>query len=414
MRFPQTTRGRCIAAAAGALLVAVIAFSWVDLGDGGSAKATPTHVIERGIFRLSHFEAGEIRAAEDEKVVSPEVHAQLKITYLWPEGEKVEIGDLILRFDRSEIAEWVKNEADQLEKAMADRDKMIANQEQGLADLATQIEQAKAAVELAGLSLQRAEYAMPILKEERLISLAQAERKVAQSAENLQARKIVNRVERANLELRISHHEKRYDKARKDYDRLTVFANRPGIVVYEVIRKRGTDRRGKVTKGDVVWGGTSLLSLPDLSAMQVVSQVGEMDVTVVQPGQRALIRLEAFPGPVFHGEVRSVAPIATEVEDAPNVQVFEMVIDIEEEDDRLYPGMSASVEIIAASVPDVLLVPLSAVRKDDGSDVVYRLRDGEFTPVQVILGHRNATEAEVESGLAEGDLVAVTASSALL
>ncbi|MCY3762008.1 MAG: efflux RND transporter periplasmic adaptor subunit, partial [Gemmatimonadetes bacterium] len=168
---------------------------------------------------------------------------------------------------------------------------------------------------------------------------------------------------------------------------------------------------GKVTEGDVVWGGTSLLSLPDLRAMQVVSQIGEMDVTRVKPGQEALIRLEAFPGPVFHGEVAAVAPMAGEVEDAPNVHVFEMVVDIEDQDDRLYPGMSAAVEIVLQSIPDVVRVPLSAVRLEEERAIVWRSGAGGFTPVEVTAGPHNGTEVAIESGLEAGDVVALHASS---
>ena len=411
-RFLPSRRGKLAAAAVVAVAAAATAGMLAVYGTGnGKGEAAETFVVGRGEFRVSHFEAGEIRARKDEKILAPEVRGRLKITYLWPEGEKVEIGDLILTFDRSELEAEVKNEAGELEKALADREKGLANQEQVLAGLAVQIETSEAALELARISLQRSEYASPILREERKIELAKAERAVAEARENLEARRIVNRVERANFDLKVSHHEKRYDKARKDFDRLTVYARRPGIVVYETIRKRGTGRSGKVTEGDVVWGGTSLLSLPDLRAMQVVSQIGEMDVTRVKPGQEALIRLEAFPGPVFHGEVAEVAPMAGEVEDAPNVHVFEMVVDIEEQDDRLYPGMSAAVEIVLQSVPDVVRVPLSAVRLEEERAIVWRSGAGGFTPVEVIAGPHNGTEIAIESGLEAGDVVALHASS---
>lgn len=403
-------RGKLVAAAA-FVFVAATAVILTRSGTGKGGEAAETFVVGRGEFRVSHFEAGEIRARKDEKILAPEVRGRLKITYLWPEGEKVEIGDLILAFDRSELEAEVKNEAGELEKALADRQKGLANQEQILAELAVQIEKAEAALELARISVQRSEYASPIVREERKIELAKAERAIAEARENLEARGIVNRVERANFDLKVSHHEKRYDKARKDFDRLTVYARRPGIVVYETIHKRGTDRSGKVTEGDVVWGGTSLLSLPDLRAMQVVSQIGEMDVTRVKPGQKALIRLEAFPGPVFHGDVAAVSPMAGEVEDAPNVHVFEMVVNIEEQDDRLYPGMSASVEIILQSIPDVVRVPLTAVRREEGRAFVWRSEGGGFTPVEVSAGPHNGTEIAIESGLEEGDVVALDASS---
>jgi len=387
---------------AAVFIIAAVSVAVLARGRAGSADAAAdtTCLVERGEFIISHIEAGEIRAAWNEKITAPRVRGDLKIVYLWPEGEKVNVGDLILQFDRSEAEKWVKDEEGSLEKARADLDRDLARQAQRLVELELQVEQRQASLELARLRIQKSEYAS---------SIEQAERAVKQATADFEARKIVNRVERQNLELRISHYEHRYEKVVKDYDRLSMHATKPGIVVYEVIRKRGGHRRGKVTKGDVVWGGVSLLSLPDLTAMQVYTQVGEMDIEKIKPGQEVLIRLEAFPGPEFHGEVSKVSPMANEMEEAPNVHIFEVIVDIEEQDDRLYPGMSASVQIIVEAYADALFIPLSSVREREGSTVVYRAKGSSFEPVEVVLGKHNNVSVIVESGLAKGDRVAVTA-----
>ena len=161
-----------------------------------------------------------------------------------------------------------------------------------------------------------------------------------------------------------------------------------------------------------MWCGvvTACLTLPDLSAMQVITQIGEMDVELVEVGLQALIRLEAFPGPVFHGAVATIAPMAREARDAPNVQIFEMVVNIEEEEDRLYPGMSASVEVILQTLPDVLQVPVSAIEESEKGGVrVFRLDGKSYEPATVVVGQRNGIEAVIESGLEEGDEVALHA-----
>ncbi|MEE3043531.1 MAG: efflux RND transporter periplasmic adaptor subunit [Candidatus Latescibacterota bacterium] len=378
---------------------------------GGAAKViadAPTVQVRRGEFRINHLEAGEIRAARGEKVSAPRVRGDLKITHLWPEGTRVEVGDLILEFDRSAHEEWLKDAASELEKAKADRERSIANMERRFSDLQMQVQRSETGLELARISLQKAEYGSPIEKEERKIALERAERALKQAQTNLEAQEIIGRVESANIALRISHRQDNYDDRLRDYNRLHIYATRPGIVVYEKIRKRGADRHGKVMEGDVVWGGTSLLSLPELEAMQVTSQVGEMDVHLVQVGQAADIRLEAFPGPVFHGIVTDIAPMANELEDAPSVSVFEMVIDVEEQDKRLAPGMSASVKIIVESQADVLLLPLVAVFQRGERHVVYRRDPTGFETVEVEIGNDNGLEVLVLSGLQEGDEVSLT------
>ena len=380
---------------------------WMMAG-GQVSTSGPTTLVRRDDFRVNHLEAGEIRAALSEKVSSPRVRGNLKITHLWPEGARVEVGDLILQFDRSAHEEWLKDAASELEKAEADRVRSIAQMERRFDDLAMQVQRSDAGLELARISVQKAEYGSPIEKEERKIALDRAVRALKQAKTNVEAQQIIDRVENANIALRIGHRQQNYDEALHDYNRLTVYASSPGIVVYEKIRKRGADRHGKVMEGDVVWGGTSLLSLPELEAMQVYSQVGEMDVHLVQVGQEVEIRLEAFPGPVFHGVVSDISPMANEVEEAPSVSVFEMVIDVEEQDQRLAPGMSASLQIIVDTADDVLLLPLSSVYRDTEEHYVYRQKDSGFERVAIETGADNGLEVVVAEGLEEGDAVSLT------
>ena len=383
----------------------LLAYQFVSDGDAVAAR-TPTHIVHRGEFRRSHFESGEIRATRSEPIQAPRVRSRLKIIDLWPEGELVEAGDLVVRFDRSEASQWLADEAAELEKARVERRSAIASQQQRITDLEIQIERSRASVELARINVRKAEVAPRIDKERSQISLRQSERSLVEATTGLEAARIVNEVEVAKLDLRIRQTEERYENARKDYDKLSVYAKGPGIVVYKVIRKGG-QLREKVRKGDVVWGGRALLTLPDLSEMQVDSQIGEMDAQDVRVGQNALIRLEAFPGTVFHGEIASLSPMAAERHDAPNVKIIDMTVAIDEPDERLYPGMSASVEVILERLPNVLLVPLTALRETEAGCDVYRADGSSFKPVRVVVGSRNDVMGVIESGLRESDTVAL-------
>lgn len=389
------------------VVLAIVVLASGALTPAAIVQNVDTATVRRDTLHVTHVEAGELRAARDEKVVAPRVRGELKIVHLYPEGAKVEVGDLILQFDREQHLQEVKDRAGQLEQAQEDKRKVLAQQKRRRASLAMQVEQSEAELELARISLQKADYGSPVEKEEAKIKVENAERAFTQAETNVEAQKIIDRVELANIDLRILHRQKNYDRALNDYERLSVHASRPGIVVYEKIRKRGTDRRGKVTEGDVVWGGTSLLALPELDSMQVISQLGEMDVQLVEPGQRAQIRLEAYPGPIFEGVVRDVSPMANELEYAPNVQVFEMVVDILEQDDRLYPGMSASVQVIVETVPDALIIPLAAVHRREDRTFVYRRAGGDFEEADVVLGPDDGIHVAIEEGLSEGDEVAL-------
>ncbi len=373
----------------------------------GAPPDLPTAEVVRGDFTVTHFEGGEVRAASGEVVVSPRIGGRLKIVHLWPEGEQVDVGDLILQFDPAEFEREMLNREGRLEEAHSDFTKAKAESEQRLADIKRKIQQRQAELKLAALDQERQQFASTIDQEQGRIQAAKARRAVAEARQESTAQEVVNRVDFLNHELRIARRQERYEKAHRDYERTSVYAVKPGIVVYRKIWKPGTDEEGKVAVGDQVWGGRALLEIPDLSKMQVLCLIGEMDIERVRVGQRAYIRLEAFPGPVFQGAVSELAPMASPQPGAPDIHVFELVIDIDEQDNRLKPGMSAEVEIVLETIPEVLSVPLGALFKRDDGLVAFRLDKGKFKEVAVVIGPKNATAAVVTAGLAAGDIVAL-------
>ena len=374
----------------------------------------PTLTITRGRFQLTHYEGGEVKAAGGEVIVSPRIGGRLKIVHLFPEGERVEIGDLLLQFDPAEFEREMLNREGQLEQSQSDHAKTKAQRAQRLADLKRSIQQQEAQYQLAKLNQERTTFASLIDQQQGLIRLETATRSMAVAREESTAQEEINRVDLRNYQERIRRRQERYDRARRNYERTSMYATKPGIVVYRDIWKPGTDGEAKVAVGDQVWGGKPLLDIPEMSKMQVQCLIGEMDIQRIAIGQHANIRLEAFPGPVFTGVVAELAPMATPQPGAPDIRVFELVIDIDEQDDRLKPGMSAEVEIVLVTIPDALSVPLTALVERGDGYAVYRYDDGNFTETAVELGPKNATAAVVISGLDKGDVVALAVTEARL
>ncbi len=365
------------------------------------------HTVSRGAFSVTHFEGGEVQAADGVVITSPRIGGRLKITDLVPEGSQVDVGDLIIRFDPAEFTDDMSNREGQLLEAQSNFEKAKAERNQRLADLKRKIEQQEAALRLAELNLERQRFASPIDQEQGRIAVEKARRSLAEVREDSIAQEVINRVDFQSHELNISRRQLRYDRARDNFERTRVFATKPGIVVYRKIRKPGAEGESKVAVGDNIWGGHALIDLPDLSRMQVRCLVGEMDIKRLQVGQQTAVRLEAFPGPVFNGRVATLAPMATPQPDARDIRVFEMLIDIEEEDNRLKPGMSAEVAVVVEHHADVISVPLAAIAYQDEKRFVYRFTDGDVAPVEVVLGARNSSAAIVESGLNEGDRISL-------
>lgn len=104
---------------------------------------------------------------------------------------------------------------------------------------------------------------------------------------------------------------------------------------------------------------TLFLIAQDLRQMQVNSDVSEADIGLVGPGQRARFSVDAFPERVFEGIVRQVrnSPISVQ-----NVVTYDVVVDVDNSDLLLRPGMTATLTIITATRDDVLKVPRRALR----------------------------------------------------
>lgn len=97
----------------------------------------------------------------------------------------------------------------------------------------------------------------------------------------------------------------------------------------------------------------------DLTKMQVYSKTDEGDVGQIRSGQDAEFQVDAFPKESFHGVVRQVRMNATTVQ---NVVTYDTIVDFDNPDLKLFPGMTAYVSIPVASVRGVTKIPNAALR----------------------------------------------------
>lgn len=97
----------------------------------------------------------------------------------------------------------------------------------------------------------------------------------------------------------------------------------------------------------------------DLTKMQVYAKTDEGDVGQIRPGHSADFQVDAFPKEVFHGVVRQVRMNATTVQ---NVVTYDTIVDFDNPDLKLFPGMTAYISIPVASVTDTVKIPNAALR----------------------------------------------------
>ena len=152
----------------------------------------------------------------------------------------------------------------------------------------------------------------------------------------------------------------------------------------------------------------------DLTKMQIEASVVEADIAKVKEGQVVEFSVDSFPDEIFYGIVTQVR---NEAITTSNVVTYEVIIEIDNRDLRLKPGMTANVEVITAQKENVLLVPNKALRftYDDGGSAVKKrykdrglwiLEDGKPVRVSILTGVYDNEFTEVSGAeLKEGEEV---------
>ncbi len=149
-----------------------------------------------------------------------------------------------------------------------------------------------------------------------------------------------------------------------------------------------------------------ICSIPDRSRMKVAVRVHETQRRLLSLGLPAEIRTDADPRRRIRGTVEAISqfPVTGRY---PNYDLreYEVIVHLEEGLDDLTPGLTAKVDLIAASKDDALQVPFNAVTEVNDCYLVF-IRDGDrVVPREVTLGERTEDHVEVLAGLDEGQLV---------
>lgn len=162
-----------------------------------------------------------------------------------------------------------------------------------------------------------------------------------------------------------------------------------------------------ITSGAVSYtSGTTLMTVADLSKMQIKAGVNEVDVGKIRLGQDVAIDIDAYPNIRYEGVITHIAPAAR---DEQGVKIFDVEIDVVGSDERLRPGMTANIEIQGDHREAILTVPVEAVFKKTGRYVAYVFDGSEQEPVEreVVTGISNISSVEIVEGLTEGEVVAL-------
>src|SRR6267143_1366751 len=151
--------------------------------------------------------------------------------------------------------------------------------------------------------------------------------------------------------------------------------------------------------------GDVLFRIADHDIVWVLVDVAERDLSLIEVGQKASVRLRAYPDRVFTGNVTLIYPHLM-----AETRTGRIRIELPNPDPVLRPDMYADVEIATGAEAPVVTVSSSAVIDSGERQIVLLDKgDGRFEPREVKLGRRGAGRVEIKEGLAENDKVVVSA-----
>ena len=171
-----------------------------------------------------------------------------------------------------------------------------------------------------------------------------------------------------------------------------------------------------------VSGGTPIVDIADMSSVYIETGIDEIDIGKVQIGQFATVIAEAYPELEFNGEIVRIAP---EAKIEQNVTLFDVVVEVKNNDGKLKSGMNTRVEIEIVKKENVLLAPVITMQIPDAKDLGdYQNRDanvrsvllkqeGKFILQIVETGLSNFKQVIILAGVEEGSILGVPMTSRL-
>ena len=165
------------------------------------------------------------------------------------------------------------------------------------------------------------------------------------------------------------------------------------------------EKMDQALEGMFVKAGMNLYKIADLSTIWLVVEIFENQVPWLKLGQRAEVELPYEPGRQYVGRVRYLYPFFNE-----KTRTMKVSIELQNPGHRLRAGMYANVTFDVPAARNVLAVPEEAViHSGERNVVVLDLGNGRFRVAEVTLGVNGSGLWEVKDGLADGDVIVVSA-----
>jgi multidrug resistance efflux pump len=276
--------------------------------DVATAKVRQSDVVVRAFTR------GELRAVRSQTLMAPNLFGTVQVTRIAPLGSFAKEKDLIVEFDDSERRSALEEDLlgvdqidEQIKKSQADLE-MRHNQDQ------VDLLRANYSVRRAELQVKQNPLLAEIDQKKNVLNLEEAQKRLEQLKSDIKSRQ--DQAEAQIAVLREQRNKSMLDVSRERARIATAKVLSPISGLVALRQNRGSvmtfgQAAPDIREGDIVQPGTPIADVLDLSEMEVVAKVGELDRANLSQGQDVKIRLDAIPEKVFNGKIKSMSGTAT-------------------------------------------------------------------------------------------------------
>lgn len=361
--------------------------------------------VKRGEFKVYVTTAGELRARKFVQITLPagaqQAEAyQMKIQSIVPEGTVVKTGDVVAELDRSTMAPKLAEVTLALQKAQLQSEQAQLDSTLTLSQAREDMRTMELALEEKRIAQEQASFEAPSVKRQAAIDLEKATRALAKAKVDYKTKTDQAVAKQREIGTDLTRQQNRLNSVQSVMGEFTIKAPSPGMVIYV----KEWNGRKKTAGSQVTPWEPAVATLPDLSQMESVTYVNEIDVRKVTVKQKVRLALDADPSKILSGTVVEVANVG---EQRPNAdaKVFEVKVAVDQSDTTLRPGMTTSNAVETYAIPNALFVPIEAVHSDSMLAFVYKKSGNRTIKQQIETGAMNDNEVVVLQGLVETDRV---------
>ena len=291
------------------LAVAVLGAGGVGFKQYRQVRTTlglPVAAARQGEFLVIIRSRGDIKAGRSVQIYAPIV-PNLTIAWMAPEGEEVEQGSPVIRFDSSSAQQQLVQKEAALKQAQATLDQAMAQARITAEHDHSDLQDAKYNVETARLKTADNEFVGRLQAEHAKVDLSVAEQKFRVQEANIALHAASDKSKVASLTRQRDQAQADVDLTRSRIAQMEVRAPLTGFVVFVSNYNQGPLDAKPFKVGDNVFSGMNLAEMPDMTSLVMDATVEEIDRGRIAAGDDIRVRVDALP------ECRSTAKITQDI-----------------------------------------------------------------------------------------------------